>query len=579
MKLSEALATVQRRQGADPVHTYYLVCGCQPLHLGTFLQAHLLGRIPDAGVALETGLYGDFAGNLRRAAQSSAIASAAVLEWADIDPRLGLRSAGGWTASAKADALAASKAQFAHLLDDAAQLAVRMPVAFCPPTLPLPPLGHTAGRQASAFELDLGEQLASFLARLGRMPGVRLLHAARLESLAAGLPRLDPKMELAAGFPYTLPFASALAEALAAVLRPSPPKKGLITDLDDTLWSGIVGEIGPDAISWRQETHTQAHGLYQQMLGHLADCGVLVGACSKNEPEPVRGALARPDLYFDSSVLYPIEVSWGPKSQGIARILAAWNIAADAVVFVDDNPMELAEVERAFPGITCLRFPGNDPARVWELLEQLRDHFGKPSLSEEDRLRAASLRAASEMRQEAESAGPAEFLRSLRGKVALAYQRDASDARPLDLINKTNQFNLNGERIGEGEWKRMLEDDGSILSVASYEDRFGPLGKIAVLVASPHGERRVRVLHWVMSCRAFSRRIEHHTLDGLFRKTNADEIVFDFRPTPRNGPLQEFLAAIGALPGDGASCRITRAAFDAALSGDGLPHEVVEQAG
>ena len=579
MKLSEALAAIQRRQGADPVHTHYLVCGCQPLHLGTFLQAHLLERGSNSGIKVETGLYGDFAGNLLRAAQSSAIAAAAVLEWADIDPRLGLRSAGGWTASAKDDTLAASKARFARVLDAVAQLAALMPVAFCPPALPLPPLGHTPGCQASVFELDLAERLASFLARLGRLPGVRLIHAAHLESLAPGVPRLDPKMELAAGFPYTLPFASALAEALAGMLHPAPPKKGLITDLDDTLWSGIVGEIGPDAVSWRQETYTQTHGLYQQMLGHLAGCGVLLGACSKNEPEPVRGALARPDLYFAPSVLFPVEVSWGPKSQGVARILEAWNIAPEAVVFVDDNPMELAEVERVFPTITCLRFSGNDPARVWELLQQLRDYFGKPSLSEEDRLRAASLRAAGDMRREAKLADPDEFLRALRGKVVLGYGRDPSDARPLDLINKTNQFNLNGERIGEAEWKRMLEADGAILSVASYEDRFGPLGKIAALVASLHGERRLRVSHWAMSCRAFSRRIEHHTLESLFRKTNADEIVFDFRPTPRNGPLQEFLAAIGALPGDGASCRITRTAFASALAGGGLPHEVVEEAG
>ena len=576
MKLSEALAAVQRRQGADLVHTYYLVCGFEPLHLGTFLHAHLLERIPDSGIKVETGLYGDFAGNLLRAAQSSAIGSTAVLEWADIDPRLGLRSAGGWTASAKADALAASKAQFGRVLDATAQLAARMPVAFCPPALPLPPFGHTAGDQASAFELDLAEQLASFLARLGRVPGVRLLHAARLESLAAGAPRLDPKMELAAGFPYTLPFASALAEALAALLHPAPPKKGLITDLDDTLWSGIVGEIGPGAVSWRQETHTQAYGLYQQMLGHLADCGVLLGACSKNEPEPVRGVLARPDLCFEPKLLYPVELSWGPKSHGVARILEAWNIAADAVVFVDDNPMELAEVERVFPGITCLLFPGNDPARVWELLHQLRDHFGKPSLTEEDRLRAASLRAAGKMRQQAESADPAEFLRALRGKVSLSFRRDPSDLRPLELINKTNQFNLNGARIGEGEWNRILEAEGAILGVASYEDRFGPLGKIAVLVASPQCPRTLRVTHWVMSCRAFSRRIEHHTLDRLFEKTNADEIVFDFRPTPRNGPLQEFLTAIGALPAGESPCRITRAAFASALAAGGLPHQVEE---
>ncbi len=580
MTLNEALATLRRRQGGAPVSKHFLVCGCQPLHLGTFLHAHLLERIPEAGVAVETGLYGDFAGNVDRAAQSSAIAAAAVLEWSDIDPRLGLRAAGGWTNAAQNDTLSALKGQFARIFDTLSHLASRMPVALAPPSLPLPPIGHTVRLQASAFELDLAAQLSAFLAQLGRVPGIRLLHAARLDAIATGLPRLDAKMELLAGFPYSLPFASALAGALVDTLRPPPPNKGLITDLDETLWSGIVGEVGADAVSWRQDTHTQAHGLYQQMLGHLADCGVLIGVCSKNEPDIVRAALARPDLYLDSSVLFPLEVSWGPKSQGVARILKAWNIGADAVVFVDDNPMELAEVQRSFPGLTCLRFPGNDPAKVWDLLHELRDQFGKPGLSKEDRLRSASLRAAGQMRPEAGAANPNEFLRGLRGKVTLDYGRNPADARPLELVNKTNQFNLNGARLSEGEWKQMLDSGGAILSVASYEDRFGPLGKIAVLVALPQGARCLRVSHWVMSCRAFSRRIEHHMLDSLFRRTNADEIVFAFRATERNSPLQEFLADLGALGHDPSVSRLTRSQFEAAAGSDaGLPHEVVEPAG
>ena len=76
---------------------------------------------------------------------------------------------------------------------------------------------------------------------------------------------------------------SALGRSIVSVLYPRAPMKGLITDLDDTLWAGIVGEVGPDSVTWHQESHTQQHGLYQQMLGHLADCGVLIGVSSKNE--------------------------------------------------------------------------------------------------------------------------------------------------------------------------------------------------------------------------------------------------------------------------------------------------------
>ncbi len=87
------------------------------------------------------------------------------------------------------------------------------------------------------------------------------------------------------GFPYSLPHAEVLGRALAGLLNPPKPKKGLITDLDDTLWAGLIGEVGHDQVSWDLASHTQFHGLYQQMLGALADQGVLIAIASKNTAE------------------------------------------------------------------------------------------------------------------------------------------------------------------------------------------------------------------------------------------------------------------------------------------------------
>jgi FkbH-like protein len=356
-----------------------------------------------------------------------------------------------------------------------------------------------------------------------------------------------------------MPWASELARGLAEVLYPKAPKKGLITDLDDTLWAGLAGEIGPDAVSWHQADHAQVHGLYQQMLAVLADGGVLLGVCSKNEPAVVEAALAREDLFLDAASLFPVYANWGPKSASVAQVLKAWNIGADSVVFVDDNAMELAEVQQAFPEITCIPFPKKDPAKVWNLLGELRDLFGKPLVMEEDRLRSNSLRAGLEIRESSP-----DFLRSLDGTVTIDYRKNSADKRPLELINKTNQFNLNGLRISEGEWQRYLERKDTLLAVVSYQDKFGPLGKIAALTAEPVGAC-LRISHWVMSCRAFSRAIERHTLDSLFHRTGAAEIQFAFAATERNQPLQEFFRELGVSE-DG---WLKRSQFD-------LPHRVNE---
>jgi FkbH-like protein len=568
MTLNQALAIINSRRQSSEGDIYYLACGFESLHLATLFRAHLLQRIPESkNVEVHHGVYGDLRGNIESAARSAAIAGAVVLEWSDIDPRLGLRSSGGWSNETKADILANCLQHYAHLETAIERLAARMPVAVAPPSLPLPPMGHTIRAQSSVFELQLEQQLAAFLLRLAQLPGVRIAQRPSVELQGSCL---DARMELLAGFPYTVPFASALANSLADVLCQPSPKKGLITDLDDTLWAGIVGEVGVDGVSWSQERHTQTHGLYQQMLGHLGSCGVLLAACSKNELSTVEASLARKDLFLNSASLFPVYANWGPKSASIAKILQTWNIAADAVVFVDDNPMELEEVRRAHPGITCLRFPGKDAAAVWNLLGGLRDLFGKPLLMEEDRLRQASIRASAQIQEMAEDAASPEFLRSLQGTVTLEWGVDSSDKRALELINKTNQFNLNGLRIGEGEWRRRLEDDDTVLAVASYQDKFGPLGKVAVLLGSQHGSR-VRVSHWVMSCRAFSRRLEHHTLDGLFQYSNAEEVEFAFEATERNQPLQEFFHSLG-ISDEGGTRRISRSRF---LEQCGvLPHQV-----
>lgn len=244
-----------------------------------------------------------------------------------------------------------------------------------------------------------------------------------------------------------------------------------------------------------------------------------------------------------------MEVQWGPKSESVARILRAWNISADSVVFIDDSPMELAEVQAAHPGLECVLFPADDYHAALQLFQMLRDRFGKPALRDEDALRLDSLRSAAEAGEQRESGGytPDAFLERAGAKIGLSFALPP-EPRALELINKTNQFNLNGRRYTESEWSAFVARPSTVVLVADYRDRYGPLGKIAV-VAGQLAERQLTVSAWVMSCRAFSRRIEHRCLEQLFARLDIDEIVFDYAETPRNGPLREFLTEIsGSAP-------------------------------
>ena len=571
MTLSQALDLIRQRQKAIRKRRIALICGFEPLHLGTFLQGYIAERLEGEAATLSAGLYGDLEGTLAATVQSDSEAAALVLEWSDLDSRLGLRSSGGWGVAVQQDILTSCRERFARLCMRMEELTAAMPVVLVPPTLPIPLFGHTHSGCLSRQELELQRELAAFLSEAAALARVSIINPAKLDKLSPAPSRSDPGMELNAGFPYTLGHASVLAGQMAEALFPRTPMKGIITDLDNTLWSGIVGETGAGGVKWSLGEHAQIHGLYQQLLRHFSEMGVLLAIASKNEPAVVEEALRREDLYIPGASFYPVRADWGAKSRHIEEILRTWNIGADSVVFVDDSAMELEEVWTAFPSMTCLRFPAKQPAAAIALFEQMRDLFGKPAVNREDTLRQSSIQAGEAFQESARSADSGEFIRSLQGLVTFDASKNPANRRLLELVNKTNQFNLNGVRITEGEWLRHLADpEGFVVSIA-YEDKFGPLGIIGV-VAGKQAAGRMEVSTWVMSCRAFSRRIEFQTLEYLFATGGAQEISFAFRTTERNQPTQEFLRSIG-LAGNGEAVSVlSKKEFLA--GGYELPHRV-----
>lgn len=556
MKLAEALILLRGVPvDAEPVDVY-LACGFTPLHLKTLLAAEIWHASHKKAEIL-TGLYGDLSGSLQKASQAGADHVACIVEWCDLDPRLGLRSLGGWLPALFPDIMETANRRMLELEHAVADVSAGVPVVLSTPTLPLPPISFTAKEQASSFELELRACVASSAARMSRRANVRVLNVLHPGGAMEAAARLDAKSELLTGFPYTLSHSAMMAVMLARLISDLPPKKGLITDLDDTLWRGIVGEVGPGGIGWTLDQGAQIHGLYQQLLAALAGAGVLLAAASKNDPAIIEDVFARKDLILRKDHLFPIEANWEPKSRSVARILQSWNVAADSVIFVDDSPAELAEVAAAHPGMECLQFPTHDCQGAYHLLEQLRNCFGKTQLLGEDFLRAQSLRRTAGDRSISIPSYEC-FLGQAKPEISVEYCESAVDPRALELINKTNQFNLNGNRHTQGSLLRHLQAGGFIM-VTSYKDKYGPLGKIAVVCGVCRGNA-VHVGTWVMSCRAFSRRIEYRCLEELFERFAADHVTFDFRPTERNAPLRDFLAKTLAAP-PFAGCKLTRADF------------------
>ena len=543
--------------------TASLAVGFEPLHLWTLLAAELARSTPTMELRPHAAAFDDLSGSISAAAAHPCDVIGVVIEWADLDPRLGLRRLGGWQRERVDDIVQQVDDRLEALAAQLRAAADVVPVVVCLPSLPLPPLFMQRPAHSGPEEVALRAAVADFARRLTEDCRIDILSAQRLDLVSPAAQRRNIATELNAGFPYSVSHTAVLAELLAGVLVPSIPKKGLITDLDGTLWAGVVGEDGPEALAWDLDSGQQRHGLYQQFLGSLASAGVLVGVVSRNDPALAARALARSDLAIDADVLFPVRTGWGAKSELIAGVIDAWNVSADAVVFVDDSPLDLGEAVAVLPGVHCVRFPQDD-AELLPFLDELRALFGKRTATPEDRLRLASSRQASAYRTAVAKAGGAdqrqEFLSHVEGKIDVDFG-ERHLRRALELLNKTNQFNLNGRRYSEPALIRALRDRCQELVAIAYEDRFGPLGTIAALLIERQADTLV-VESWAMSCRALARRIEDHTLHELFRRFDVTAITLEFAETERNAPLREFLETVAA--GEiGGPIRVERAWCDA----------------
>jgi FkbH-like protein len=561
VQITEALKIIRQYLSVDlPLSQVRLVTGFNPLHLQTFLQAYLQQRLSTRRVVVSTDVFGDMTGALARIHPSLLDMGAIALEWQDLDPRLGFRQLGGWGYKELADIVTDARAMLGTIRESLADLPEGFHLALSLPTLDLPPIFYTPSWQLCEAEISLRQAVDEFAFWASGRPDIRLVGPHRRQIDAISSQVFDLRADLTAGLPYAIDHADKLAQSFARLLVPSLPKKGLITDLDETLWAGIAGEVGPSAVSWDLDSKTQLHGLYQQLLRALSDQGVLIAVASKNDPELVEAVFQRNDIVLPRDRIFPVEAHWNAKSESVTRILETWNVHADSVVFVDDSPSELAEVKAAHPEMECLRFDGQDHANVYGLLFQLRDMFAKQTITHEDTLRRESLRSGSIFREAVRSpiVSQENFLRDAEAKIAFDFTA-IKNPRTLELVNKANQFNLNGNRYSEAEWRDSFSGSSAFVVNAIYRDKYGPLGVIAML-AGQVSQTEMTVKTWVMSCRAFGRRIEYQCLKTILDRFSVREITFEFSPTTRNGYMREYLTSFLGKQPDG-PFSISRAAF------------------
>ena len=383
-----------------------------------------------------------------------------------LDPRLGFRRLGGWALSLHEDILTNVEAGLARLRCCVERLAGSVPVAVALPTLPIAPIEISAAAQALNVEASLWAAVWNFAEWCVSKHKVRVLSMAEIDRVSQQTERFDLRSEISFGSPYALPHASAMAELLSRLLAPPPPLKGLITDLDGTLWHGILGEAGAPGVS---SSFTLDSGGVRS-VACISNCSNLLrsaGCCLPLQARTTRHwsrTLSPARTCWSSKIDFfrswqigdrspnPFDRSWPPgtsdRKRWLSSTTARWRSKKCGLIFLE---------------LRTVVFP-SEPSKALDLLRDLREWFGKPVILDEDRLRAQSLRQATAMGTlPGEPPSRETFLSALEARISFQLSRDAQDQRAFELVNKTNQFNLNGRRITETGWRQTLENPEGFL--------------------------------------------------------------------------------------------------------------------
>ncbi len=356
----------------------------------------------------------------------------------------------------------------------------------------------------------------------------------------------DARMFLASRLPVSAASFSAysrgLIRSLSTLFR--APRKVLCTDLDNTLWGGVLGEDGPEGIATGSAFPGNCYLEYQKYLKQLSSRGILLAIVSKNNDSDVQEAfqIRSADLGLSLDNFVATKISWNEKSDAIRDLAKELSLGLDSFVFVDDNPVECEAIRQQLSEVAVLEAPSDEPWRLVELLSS-QPFFDAAAVTDDDVNRLKEYKAQAQRAELANSAGSRdEFLASLGIVCTFLSALDAPLARSVQLLAKTNQFNLTTRRHSAAEVEKFASSPGGQAVAVRVRDRFGDAGVVGLALARNEGDFCF-IDSLLLSCRVIGRGIETallaHLADNAI-KTGAKQLIGEFIATKKNAPCADF---------------------------------------
>ena len=376
-----------------------------------------------------------------------------------------------------------------------------------------------------------------WIERMGQLENISLLDLDGLQRYVGIQNSVDWRKWYLYRQPYTEAFWNEIGEAAASLVsnQRSAAKKCVVVDCDNTLWGGIVGEDGLSGLAIGEDFPGSAFRDFQNQLVALRSQGVIIALCSKNNEADVWEVFDNHDgMALKREHVVAHRINWTDKPSNIASIAQELNIGLDSMVFVDDSPMEIEHVRSSLPMVTCVQVP-SDTSAFTSLFGAYRG-FDREKVTAEDRARSDMMLQERQRRELATQVDGDDFRKALQLVVDVFEVRAEHVARVVQLINKTNQFNLTTRRKTQSDIAALLDSPDAAVLAWRVADRFGDYGLVGVGILN-FVDQAAEIETLLMSCRVLGRGVENAVFAALsefVRTRGAQRLVGEFLQTSKN---------------------------------------------
>ena len=324
-------------------------------------------------------------------------------------------------------------------------------------------------------------------------------------------------------------------------------KKVLILDCDNTLWGGVVGEDGPNGIKIGTDGEGAIFSDFQKSILRLKNEGVILCISSKNNKEDVLEVFKKnKNMLLKINDFSSIKTNWKQKSYNIAELSKELNLGLDSFVFFDDNPMEREQIRKDMPEVTVIH--PNDDISIWP--QQLFEYFEfiKFKITKEDTSKTKQYKNRLKfVREKNDNINEIAFLKKIKLNAKIISLNKSNEQRCLQIIEKTNQFNLTTKRYNLSQIRAFNLNKKNTIFMIELNDKYGKHGLVGLIMLRKE-KNFIYIDNFAMSCRVLGRYLETWILSKVVefaKKNKAEFIIGEYISSKKNILVKDLYKKMG----------------------------------